>query len=287
MILREYDSATLKKVQNAELGILADFIKVCDENGIDYFGLAGTGIGALRHGGFIPWDDDIDVGLLRKDYDRVIEIFRRDFGDKYTVVNGDYYKKYPLMTTRIVINGTSFVEESLKGIDCPLGIFLDVYAFDNVAPDEKKKKKQVHKAWLYSKLLILRHIPFPVLPFKGIKGKICHCITFMAYLFLNIFFVSHNFIYRKCLKYSTMYNGEDTGVYGFFCDTDAYSQILAKDEIFPVRKIGFESLEMSFPNELEKLLTALYGDYMQLPPEEKRKNHFPYRLDFGSTEEKD
>ena len=66
--MKEYDEATLKKVQQMELAILKDFIQICTENNLSYFGLAGTGIGAIRHKGFIPWDDDIDVGLPRKDY---------------------------------------------------------------------------------------------------------------------------------------------------------------------------------------------------------------------------
>ena len=282
--MKEYSDIELKKVQAAELMILKDFVSVCEENGLKYFALAGTTLGALRHGGFIPWDDDIDVGLLRADYDRVLEIFKRDFADKYTVVNGDGFSGYPLMTTRIIKNGTKFVEDSLKNIKCPLGIFLDVYAFDNAAKDEKARIKQTKKTWFYSKLLILKHIPFPVLPFCGIKKKLCHCVTFLAWLFLNVFFVSHKYLYNKCKKYSTMYNGEDTGIYGYFCDTDGFSQTMSSNDIFPLRKMKFEDTEIYFPNESEKMLTAIYGDYMQLPPIEKRKNHYPYILDFGKEE---
>ena len=75
--MKEYDEATLKKVQQTELGILKDFIKVCDENNLTWFGDAGSGIGALRHKGFIPWDDDIDIGMLRDDYEKVLKILTR------------------------------------------------------------------------------------------------------------------------------------------------------------------------------------------------------------------
>lgn len=282
--MKEYNDIELKKVQAAEMSILKDFVSVCEENNLKYFALAGTTLGALRHGGFIPWDDDIDVGLLREDYDKVLEIFKRDFSDKYTVVNGDEFSGYPLMTTRIIINGTKFVEEPLKNIKCPLGIFLDVYAFDNAAKDEKARIKQTKKTWFYSKLLILKHIPFPVLPFYGIKKKLCHVITFLGWLFLNVFFVSHKYLYSKCKHYSTMYNGEDTGIYGYFCDTDGFCQTMPASDIFPLRKMKFEDIEIYFPNESEKMLTAVYGDYMQLPPVEKRKNHYPYILDFGKEE---
>ena len=277
---REYDTQTLKKVQHYELLILKDFIKVCEENNLSYFGLAGTGIGALRHKGFIPWDDDIDVGLLRADYEKALEIFKLKYSHKYTVVNGDEFKKYPLMTTRIILNGTKFVEYPLKNIDCPLGIFLDVYAFDNVAPTEKEHKKQAFAAWFYSKLLILKHIPFPVLPFSGLKAKIIHCITACAYAFLNIFFISHKFLYNRAKKASCKYNGIEPQAYAYFCDTDRFSNCFKKSELFPLKKLQFEDVDMCFPAGLEKSLEALYGDYMQLPPEEKRKNHFPFALEF-------
>lgn len=282
--MKEYDAQTLKRVQETELSIFKDFKDICDKNSLTYFGLAGTGIGALRHGGFIPWDDDIDVGLLRKDYDKLIDIVKRDYSDKYTVVNADEFSDYPLMTTRIILNGTKFVEESLKTINCPLGIFLDVYAFDCAAADIKERKKQAFGAWFFSKLLILKHIPFPVLPFAGVKKKIAHCITACAWAFLNIFCVSHKWLYNTCKYFSCKYNNTDTGFYAYFCDTGIYSNFFEKSDLFPVRTEKFEDTEMCFPCNLEKSLTNMFGDYMQLPPPEKRKNHYPYILEFSENE---
>lgn len=282
--MKYYDSETLAKVQQAEISILKDFINVCEENNLTYFGLAGTGIGVLRHQGFIPWDDDIDVGLLRSDYEKLIEVFKRDYSDKYTIVNGDEFDGYPLMTTRICINGTKFVEESLKHIDCPLGIFLDVYAFDNAAADEKARNKQAFWAWFFSKLLILKHIPFPVLPYYGIKKKAAHCVTACVWAFLNVFCVSHKWIYNKCKSISSKYNNTDTGHYAFFCDTDKFSNYFAKEDLFPVRTESFEGIDMCFPKNLEKSLSYMFGNYMQLPPPEKRKNHFPFVLEFPKDE---
>lgn len=279
-----YDQETLERLQKIELSIFKDFKDVCEKNSLTYFGLAGTGIGALRHGGFIPWDDDIDVGLLRKDYDKMIEIFKRDFSEKYTIVNGDEFSNYPLMTTRIILNGSKFIETPLKNIDCPLGIFLDVYAFDCAAADEKARKKQAFGAWLFSKLLILKHIPFPVLPYRGIKKKIAHCITACGWAFLNVFGFSHKWLYNKCKSISCKYNDTDTGFYGYFCDTAMFSNFFEKEDLFPVREETFEDTTMCFPKNLEKSLTNMFGDYMPLPPPEKRKNHYPHTLEFPKGE---
>ena len=69
---RFYNQEELDRIHKAEMGILKDFMKICDENGLKYFAFAGTGIGAIRHGGFIPWDDDIDVALPRRDFEKFI-----------------------------------------------------------------------------------------------------------------------------------------------------------------------------------------------------------------------
>ena len=136
-----YDPEILRRLQLCELSILKDFIKVCEENGLSYFGLAGTGIGALRHGGFIPWDDDIDVGMPRADYNKAMEIFQRDYADKYTVVNAERYDDFPVMNTHIIINDSKFLTEEDKRGNYPTGIFLDVFPMDKTAPTEKKRKK--------------------------------------------------------------------------------------------------------------------------------------------------
>ena len=75
---KEYDDFTLKRIQEVELEILKDFMDICDRHGLDYFGIAGTGIGALRHHGFIPWDDDIDICMIRSDVDKLATVLKDD-----------------------------------------------------------------------------------------------------------------------------------------------------------------------------------------------------------------
>ena len=251
----EYDEKTLRKVQENEIEILKDFIDICEKNNLVYFGIAGTAIGAIRHGGFIPWDDDIDVAMPREDFDRFVEIAKQQYNDKYMVMNGVENENYPLLTTRWMIRGTEFVEHPLKNIDCPLGIFLDIYPLDKIPDDEKLFKKQARKAFFYSKLLILRSIPFPVLGFTGIKAKIVHAICAVVNLFMGVLHISKRKLYNKCLEVSTMYNNlEKTKRIDFLCDTTAYMNIHNVEDIYPLKKIKFENLEMNFPNKIENNL---------------------------------
>ena len=128
-----YEPEQLKHLQKLEMEILTDFKRICDENNLIYFGYAGTGIGALRHKGYIPWDDDIDISMPRKDYERFMELVTEQMGDKYEVLNTETDINYPLATTRLVLKGTKFREYSMKDVDCNWGIFLDLYALDNAA----------------------------------------------------------------------------------------------------------------------------------------------------------
>ena len=281
--MREYDDITLKRLQSIELMIANDLKRICKENDIQYFGFAGTGIGVLRHQGFIPWDDDIDLGFLRDDYEKFIRIAKEELKDKYTVMNCETDPNYPLMTTRLMLKGTKFREEALKDLKCELGIFLDLYAFDQVSDNEEEFKKQCRDAWLYSHLMILRSIPFPVLPVKGIKGKIAHGATAVVYGGLSLLHVSKTWLAKKAKEAATRYNGgKKTKSVNFFFDTLPDMCVYHYDELFPLVELPFENTTFTFPKEQDRYLRTFYrGDYMQLPPEDKRKNHFPYELDFG------
>ena len=278
---KEYDDLTLKRIQEVELEILKDFMDICDRHGLDYFGIAGTGIGALRHHGFIPWDDDIDVAMPRDDFEKLLPLVEKEMGDKYLIMNAERYPNYPLMTTRMTMRGTKFKEEALKNIDAPLGIFLDLYPLDKVSDNPKEARRQARDAWFWSKILILRSIPFPMLGFSGWKAKIIHAICGLAHLVLNILHVPKTWIYKKAYEAETRSNHyTKTKNLDFFCDTTPYMNLYAVKDIYPLRKLPFEDVELNFPHNLHNNLTGMYGDYMQLPPEEKRKNHYPYELEF-------
>lgn len=281
---QEYDQTTLKKIQNYELGILKDFIHVCEENNIAYFCDDGTALGALRHKGFIPWDDDIDIAVLREDYDKLISVFQSDYTDKYTVVSADLYDDYPMPNTHICINDSRFTIYDERKLKCPLGIFLDIFPLDHCSQDPKAYAKHKRKAWIFSKLLILKHIPFPVVPFNGLAKKLAHCATATVWFFLNLFHISHRYLRKKILFYASQNNDDPTAPYSFFGGQSVNSYTYSHEDIFPLKKVPFENLEVNIANDADKILTHTFGDYMQLPPVEKRHNHFPYALKFPGEE---
>lgn len=282
---RFYEQDELAKVQATELEILRDFMQICDDNGLSYFGVAGTGIGAIRHGGFIPWDDDIDIAMPRKDFERMIELVEEKLGDKYYILNTEHNKNYPLMTTRMCKRGTKFVEKPLMNIDCDFGIFLDLYPFDNYPDNELLFCIQKWRAWFYSKLLILRSIPEPVLAQTGNLKTAITLVCKAVHNIMDFLRIDKMFLYNRCKKICTMYNDKETKRFGYPCDTSPDYNKLYKKKVFPLRKWKFEDVELNFPKDMKGMLRNFFGDtYMTLPPEEKRKTHFPYILDFGDGE---
>lgn len=279
--MKEYDDITLKKVQRTELEILHDFIKICEQNNLTYFGIAGTGIGALRHGGFIPWDDDIDIAMPRKDLEHFVKIAKKQYNDKYQVLNCTENSNFPLMTTQWVMRGTKFVVRPFRHVKCDLGIFLDLFPLDNIPDDNAVYKKQARKAFIFSKLMILRSVPFPVLACNGIRKIIIHAVCACIYFFMAVLRIKRSWLCRKCYETCTMYNDiEDSMRIAFVGDTTPYSCIFWKDEIFPLRKVEFEDTQINLPAQIEKKLQESFGDWQTLPPVGKRKNHCPDIISF-------
>ena len=220
--------------------------------------------------------------MPREDYEKFRQLVRDEMGDKYLLMNTEENENYPLMTARLMLRGTEFREEALKDIDCPLGIFLDLYPLDKVSDDPEECKKQFRDAWFWSKMMILRSIPFPVLGFGGIKAKAAHAVCAAVYGVMAMLHISKRWLYRKCLEACTRYSRlEKTARIDFLCDTTPYMNIHETKGLFPLQKLQFEDIYLDFPGNLHDNLTREYGEYMQLPPEEKRKNHYPYKLDFG------
>lgn len=284
---KTYDPETLRRLQLAELSILRDFSEFCEQHNLSFFISGGTAIGALRHGGFIPWDDDIDVCLLRKDYDRLIELLELDtqMMEKYWIVRADKTKNFPLMSTRLCIKGTKFKEWPLQKQKCELGIFLDIFPYDHTVSNVSARKKQIRQAWFWSKLYILRHIAKPVLPLNGAKGVIAKVLCVCVHALLVATRFSKKYILRKYQKAAKRYNDRNTNWYTDFQYTLPEKLVLKKNDIFPLRKVLFEDIEVYTLNQIEKYLTGQFGDFMQLPPVEKRKNHYPFELDFGENRE--
>lgn len=278
--MKTYDPQTLRKVQDIELMILKEFDTFCHNHHIDYALVGGSALGAKRHGGFIPWDDDIDVMMNRKDYDQFLKLAEKELSDKYFILDYDHNHNYPSMNAHLCLKGTKFVPDDARELK-DAGIFLDLFCFDNIPEEQKQMEYQAKHAWFWGKLMILIKVKEPTLYYYGFKRKVLRFILKLAYCFFKIIRLSTEKCYKKACHYRDLYRKEETKRFSFMFDPSLYTSILNKDDVYPTRRMNFNGIQVNVPHKIETYLETRYGDYMTLPPKEKQHNHLPYILDFG------
>lgn len=282
--MQAYPEQVLRKLQLKELDIMKEFDALCQKHDIPYVFFYGSSIGAVRHGGFIPWDDDVDLLLLRKDYERFCRVAKEEYGDTHYLLTAEEDENYPLMTAHWGPKDTEFVISEFKNVPCKQTIFLDIFPLDTISDDPKARRKQALEAWFWQKLMLLRQMPHPASAYRGAKRTVFYLACGVIHFGMKLLHISPRWLYRRCKAACLRYEGTQSQEVAFLTDTNPGTNVFRPQELFPARRIPFEGTEFPFPKENDALLTRCYGDYMQLPPEEDRRNHFPYLLDFGDGE---
>lgn len=277
-----YTQELLEKVQNLEKMMLKEFHEICKEHDITYSVMYGSALGVVRHKDTIPWDDDVDIALMRDDMMRLLEIIKKDYADKYLVLNYFEDEKFPLMTTHIVLKGTKFVVPEFINIDCPFGVFLDVFPIDYVSDDPKKARGQFRRAWFYNKLFILRSLGTPKILVPGWKGSLVGFACKVIHGLLKVLHVSKKRIYNAYLKEVQRY--KNTSTVSMFETTMPRKTGHPYSDIFPVEEREYADFKVYVSKNIENFLADEYGDYMQLPPVEARQNHNPAIVELGKYE---
>lgn len=264
---KQYSPDVLRKLQETELSVLKEFIRICDKYEIRYFALFGTNIGAARHQGFIPWDDDIDIGMLRKDYEKLLKIVPEECGDEYRMVGPDCEEKFYNLVPHFCKNGTRFATNYDHG-NYNMGIGFDIFVYDYLADDEKQRKKQVRMTSFWRGLYMAHNVDF----YKNSVFKKGNLLPRLAagavHRILRLIPGADDFIYKRYLEHARAFK-KKTDYVTQFADSMNLQCAIAWEELLPLAKLPFEDIEINVPGEYDKLLTRVYGDYMALPPEEK------------------
>lgn len=275
----------LEKLHHVLLATLKDFSILCERHDLRWFVAFGTAIGALRHQGFIPWDDDVDICMPREDLDRLVHIVQAEKASRYSIMNSQISTRYPMATTRLMLVGTEFRDAALKTVNFESGIFLDLFPLDNVSDDERLMRKQAWRAWLANKLSIARSVGEPYVAGGGARAFVLRWGAAAARVLLNLPGLRAIDLNAICLREQTRYNGDRTRRVGFLCDTDRLANVYDREDLFPVRLAPFEDTAVPIAFRAEELLVAFYGDFMTPPPLDQRQEHYPDVLDFGEYAE--
>lgn len=253
-------------VKNIEIEMLDYLNKVCLENNIKMFLGGGTLLGAVRHSGFIPWDDDIDVMLLRDDYSKLLDILKKK-EDSFKLINYDNCCGYYYPFAKLVNSNTILYENDLKYID-GIGIYIDIFPIDNLPNSKLKIEYIFFKRKIYQSFINLLSNKNYISNSSGFKRFVK---SILYHLFKR---VNPNKVAAKydnlLLKY------KDIVTDNVVCITGSYirKEIMPKDYISDSIEVEFEGNNYLAPIGYKDYLTKHYGDYMKLPPEEKRvSNH--------------
>lgn len=265
------DKDTLEKLHKTELEILDEFVRICKKYNLQYFLMGGTLLGAVRHKGFIPWDDDIDVGLQRKDYEKFTEIVEQELDSKYMIDNKYTNPKYYLNFTKIRKKNTLFIQDIQENYDGPKGIWIDIFPIDE-AKNDKTILTPIQRACNNIIFRIL-HYKTGIVPgkFKFLKRFIGKCIFIKNRTLLDLL--------DKILSLQNK-NKDNKFIVSLVSGYGYKREMFYKDEFFPLKQLEFEGKKYNVPGNYKKVLENMYGDYMKLPPIEKRITHNPLEIKF-------
>ncbi len=268
------EQAVLRRVQLTELEIAKEVKRVCLESGIPYFLYRGTFLGAVRHQGFIPWDDDMDIGMLRRDY----EDFRRVAPEKLEgCCFQDWHtdQNYALPFGKVRRRGTVFVEAKCARLP-ENGIYIDIYPLDFAPEDPGARSRLAGQLLHLFRLKLMRSGYTPWMEEDRIVWK--KRLGYLAYQALALP-LSHETLIRR-YEALTAAVPEGPTLY----EQSALPRAYYFDASWcrELTEYPFEDTTFTGPKDYDSVLGTLYGDYMCLPPEDQRENrHQIQELDFG------
>jgi lipopolysaccharide cholinephosphotransferase len=272
--LENLHESNLRQAQLIMLRTMKIIDYICIRHGIDYWLDGGTLIGAVRHGGFIPWDDDLDISMTRDNYQRFIEVAREELPEGLFLQSNITDPGYDMPWIKIRDNN-SLIEEYKVG-KYHRGLFVDIFPMDFYGEDHAKSLRQKRIYGYIYKVLILVKEPFERIKNKKLFVKTIIKLALKLLLFPYAIMDKRSIFERlyklsaKMMKKLVQGDGEYVG-YGM--DVIFYDFFIKRENIYPLRRIKFEDSEFLVPNNYHEYLTKYFGDYMKLPPVEKRVQH--------------
>ncbi len=271
---------TINRIQEIEYDILQKIDSICRAHNITYFAIGGSVLGAVRHQGFIPWDDDIDIGMTRRDYDTFLKYAIDELPNGYFLQTFTTEKKSPFYFTKVRKDNTKFVEYYLRDLNIHQGFFVDIFPFDNV-PDNKIIRNIHYLICRFANQLFLSK-SLTTICSSRIDKKDGYKIYIRRILHTLLLPVPKSLLFNILDKCVQLFNHSDCKEISHIVRKRLRIKI---DDLYPIIKMPFGKTEMPVPNNYDAYLSAQYGDYKNLPEKANRHGHLPYCVEFESQEE--
>lgn len=259
----------LRKLQLVELDLFKCFAEICEKLNLRYFLVCGSAIGAARHGGFIPWDDDLDVGMYREDYYKFLELAPALLPDGLFLQNYKSDPQFPYMFAKLRNSNTTYIEKSIAHLDINHGIYMDIFPLDGYPESSYEQKRFALKKRYYQTLLAS---VFQI-PNATIKGKVLRTVLrFLGY---------HKRSAKIVKKYEALISKYSIKTSSIVCNhgtwhgTDDY---IPKEMYGNGTSLAFEGRQACVPERYDDYLTHLFGEWRQFPSPEKQKGHHYYEI---------
>jgi len=267
--VRYQEVTDVNEIQQMELGIMEYIHEVCQKIGVKYFLAYGSLIGAVRHQGFIPWDDDMDICMLREDYEKLQDYLIANPDKRYEVMSYKNNLNYVYPFMKVQDNHTYLLEEDVR-IDSNMGIYVDIFPVDGYEDDVEFKNKM-------TKLIKKRQLS--CYTFKGITNTKSVLNSLLRYVSVIIFyFTNTNKYVAQIEELAKSRKVSDYEQVDYLIYKDMNKPVWRREWLEQVTTGIFEGIEFTIPKNYHEILTSDYGDYMQLPPVEQRVSHHDFKL---------
>lgn len=249
----------IKLLQNKILEIAIYFDKFCKEHGIVYYLMGGSALGAIRHQGFIPWDDDFDVFMTYENYQKFLEKAKKHLDTEKFYLQEENTDEWPLFFSKLRMNGTTLIEEDTKDRNMHKGIYIDIMCLNN----ESDNKFLAFCQYFAAKLLIAKTLAKRGYDTASASKKLAMNIA-------KIFIGKRG--EKRLINFIRRFNSKNTKKVGHYFGKAKYGKTsFSREFLGKQRYVDFENVKLPVPEKVEEYLTVRFGDYMKLPSEEEIK----------------
>lgn len=277
----KYNAEILRHLHEELYDVLREVVRVCDTAGIPYFIQGGTAIGAHFFEDIVPWDDDIDLGMTRENYERFLREAPTLLGEGYVLQEFTTERETPFYFAKVRKRGTRFVEREWVGMPIAEGIYIDIFPYDLVPDDESLRRKHRAKVGFWVNCFMAKSV-WLWRWFGRANNNVVLPKSWLSCLAIRLVTATHSKeqIYNKLTRELTRYNGSNAKYYNI---VRMPKDMIAVEAINSPERRKMGDMEVWAPSDLETYLRSHYGDIQKWLPEDKRLNHAPEILNFGRT----
>lgn len=275
----KYNAEILRQLHEELYDVLREVVRVCDTAGIPYFIQGGTAIGAHFFEDIVPWDDDVDLGMTRENYERFLREAPALLGEGYVLQEFTTERDTPFYFAKVRKRGTRFVEREWVGMPIEEGIYIDIFPYDLVPDEESLRRKQRAKVGFWVNCFMAKSV-WLWRWFRRANNGVVLPKSWLSCLAIRLATATHSkeHIYNRLKRELTRYNGTNAKYYNI---VRMPKDMIAVEAINNPERRKLGAMEVWAPSDLETYLRSHYGDIQKWLPEEKRLNHAPEILSFG------